>query len=115
MNKWLPIYGIDTAIRVVHFLSQSCCEIFNFAKVTEGSDGLKYEPGKNKRRRVGNTNAGHAFKGGCLLYLTGRDNYTKMSNYLEIDLITSPYFVASNLDLYVCTACEYWMNKCLCR
>ena len=113
LNKWLPIYGIDTAIRVAHFLSQSCCETFNFAEVTENTDGLKYEPGTNKGRLLGNTNVGDgpAFIGRGLLHLTGRGNYTKMSGDLKIDLVKSPDLVASNLDLCVRTACEYWRNR----
>ena len=113
LNKWLPIYGIDTAIRAAHFLSQACCETFNFAEVTEDTDGLKYDAGTSIGKKLDNTKVGDgpAFIVRGLLHLTGRGNYKEMSKRLNVDIVSSPNIVASDLDLSVRTACEYWRMR----
>lgn len=113
LNKWLPIYGIDTAIRAAHFLSQACCETFNFAEVTEDTDGLKYDAGTRIGKRLGNTKIGDgpAFIGRGLLHLTGRGNYEAMSDLLKVNIVDSPNTVASDINLSVRTACEYWRMR----
>ena len=115
LNRWLPVYGINTAIRAAHFLSQACCETFQFTAVTENpkNGGKEYDAGTKIGNKLGNKILGDGpkFIGRGLLHLTGRDNYFSIGKKLGVDLINVPSSVASDLDLAVRTACEYWRNK----
>lgn len=108
LNRWMPVYGIDTAIRAAHFLSQACCETFQFTAVTETpkNGGKEYDG----RKVLGNTQPGDGplFIGRGLLHLTGRGNYRKIGNAIGVDLENNPTSVGSDLDISVRTACEYW-------
>ena len=111
LNRWMPVYGIDTAIRAAHFLSQACCETFQFTAVTETpkNGGKEYDG----RKSLGNTQPGDGprFIGRGLLHLTGRLNYTAMGKNLGVDLVSNPEIVSNDLDIAVKTACEYWKNR----
>lgn len=108
LNTWMSSYNIDTAIRAAHFLSQSCCETFQYTALTETpkQGGKEYDG----RKVLGNVNPGDGptFIGRGLLHLTGRLNYSKIGKNLGEDLVLNPQSVASDLNLAVRTACEYW-------
>ncbi|BBG31471.1 glycoside hydrolase family 19 protein [Zymobacter palmae] len=111
LNRWMPVYGIDTAIRAAHFLSQACCETFQFTAVTEipKNGGKEYDG----RKSLGNTQPGDGprYIGRGLLHLTGRENYRVMGNKIGVNLEQNPNVVSDDLDIAVRTACEYWKNR----
>ncbi|MBP2195712.1 glycoside hydrolase family 19 protein [Pantoea cypripedii] len=115
MNCWFPTYHITTKLRVAHFLAQSCAETADFTAMTEypARGGKEYEPDTRAGQRVGNHFPGDGPKyiGRGLLHLTGRDNYLKLSQKFEENLIDYPERVASEYSLAVRTACEFWDSK----
>ena len=114
LNRWMPVYGIDTAIRAAHFLSQACCETFQFTAITETprNGGKEYE-GNRLGQRLSNTQPGDGprFIGRGLLHLTGRGNYSEIGRRIGVDIEKDPASVGSDLDLSVRTACEYWRMR----
>lgn len=111
LNRWMPVYGINTAIRAAHFLAQACCETFQFSEITENprNGGKEYDG----RRDLGNTQPGDGprYIGRGLLHLTGRENYRVMGNKIGINIVDDPNSVSNDLDIAVRTACEYWRNR----
>lgn len=112
LNHWFKVYSINTPLRVVHFLSQACCETFQFSDMSEhpARGGKEYDYGTHIGKRLGNTHPGDGplFIGRGLLHLTGRYNYHETGRRLDVDLETNPTVVASDLNLSVRTACEFW-------
>jgi putative chitinase len=105
LNKWLPQYGINTLLRLDHFLGQAAEESAGFATLVEYASGREYEG----REDLGNTQEGDGvlFKGRGIFQLTGRANYAKMSQILGVDLVSNPDLAATP-DIAVRVACEYW-------
>lgn len=115
MNCWFPTYHITTKLRVAHFLAQSCVETADFTAMTEypARGGKEYEPDTRAGQRVGNRFPGDGpkFIGRGLLHLTGRDNYQKLSEKFDVNLVEHPDKVASDFSLAVRTACEFWRSR----
>lgn len=115
MNSWFPVYNITTKLRVAHFLAQSCVETADFTAMTEypARGGKEYEPDTRAGQRVGNRFPGDGpkFIGRGLLHLTGRDNYQKLSEKFDVNLVEHPDKVASDFSLAVRTACEFWGSR----
>lgn len=115
LNRWLPVYGMDTGIRVAHFLAQAGCETFQFSALTETpkNGGREYDLGTKVGKVLGNEYPGDGprYIGRGLLHLTGRRNYRSMGSRIGTDLENNPVSVGSDQDLAVRTACEYWRNK----
>jgi putative chitinase len=107
LNEYLPQYGIDTLLRMDHFLGQSAEETAGFRTLVEYASGNEYEG----RKDLGNIQAGDGprFKGRGIFQLTGRANYQNMSNILGINLIDNPELAATP-EIAVRTACEYWKS-----
>jgi putative chitinase len=101
----LQQYEINTALRVVHFLAQTCHESDGFCTTEEYASGAAYEG----RRDLGNTQAGDGrkYKGRGLIQLTGRANYAAAGERLKLDLIGSPDLAAEPATS-VLTACDFW-------
>lgn len=80
-------------LRVCHFLAQILHESGQFRYDTELGITNQYE----FRKDLGNIYAGDssAFKGRGLIQLTGRSNYSKLSEALKIDFIKEPSLVAT--------------------
>lgn len=117
LNFWLKQYNIDTPLRVAHFLAQACCETFQYSALTEypAHGGKEYDAGTKIGRKFGNNLKGDGprYIGRGLLHLTGRFNYQLMGKRINVDLINEPTLVASDLNIAVRTACEYWtMRSC---
>lgn len=108
LNTYLPQYGIDTPLRVVHFLAQAAHESDGFRTLTEYASGKAYEG----RKDLGNVVAGDGvrFKGRGIFQLTGRANYKAYGRKIGLDLIKEPT-LASNPEVSVRIACEYWKAK----
>jgi putative chitinase len=104
----LQAYGIDTRLRIAHFLGQTCHESAGFRTTVEFASGERYEG----RADLGNTKAGDGprYKGRGLLQLTGRANYRELGKRLAIDLEGDPELAAEPV-LSLTIACEYWKRK----
>jgi len=107
LNQYLPQYGIDTLLRLDHFIGQAAEETAGFRVLVEYASGNEYEG----RTDLGNTQPGDGprFKGRGIFQLTGRFNYAKMSSKLNVDLVNNPELAATP-EIAVRTACEYWTS-----
>ncbi|MBP2297010.1 glycoside hydrolase family 19 protein [Azospirillum rugosum] len=103
--------GIDTPLRVAHFLAQVGHECGDFRYQEEIADGSAYEG----RKDLGNTQPGDGkrFKGRGLIQLTGRSNYTRYGEAIGRDLVTGDNArqVADDPELAIDVACWYWTSR----
>lgn len=110
LNSILPAYGIDTRLRLQHFLAQAAHETGQFRYMAEIASGEAYEG----RADLGNTvkGDGKKFKGRGIFQTTGRANYKAVSLHLFGDerLLNDPS-VLSQPDLAVKSAAFYWQSK----
>jgi len=110
LNAILPGYGIDTPLRLQHFISQAAHETGSFQFLTELASGSAYEG----RKDLGNVIAGDGvkFKGRGIFQTTGRVNYRAVSMHLFNDerLLTDPSVLAIP-EYAVRSAAFYWKNK----
>ena len=107
LNKYLPLYGITSLLRLDHFLGQASEESDGFKTLVEYASGREYEG----RRDLGNVQAGDGvrFKGRGIFQLTGRANYGTMGKTLGLDLLNHPELAATP-EVAVRVACEYWKS-----
>jgi putative chitinase len=108
LNQYLPQYGINTLIRLDHFLGQAAEESDSFRTLTEYASGREYEG----RRDLGNVQPGDGerYKGRGIFQLTGRSNYESIGTKLGLNLVNNPELAATP-DVAVRTACEYWNSR----
>jgi putative chitinase len=134
-------FGIDTALKLAHFLAQCGHESGGFKVVNENlnysADGLvkifgKYfnastapayarQPEKIANRvyssRMGNGNEasgdGWKFRGRGYIQLTGRDNYTAFGKSIGVDIPANPDQVATTYPLL--SAAWFFSKNCLKR
>jgi putative chitinase len=104
----LARYGIDTRLRIAHFLGQTCHESAGFRTTEEFASGHAYEG----RSDLGNTQPGDGprYKGRGLLQLTGRANYRDLGKILKVDLEGEPERAGEPV-LSLLIACEYWKKR----
>jgi predicted chitinase len=104
----LAKFEIDNDLRVAHFLAQTCCESDGFCATVEYSSGEAYE----KRADLGNVQLGDGtrYKGRGLIQLTGRDNYQRFGELLDLDLINAPELAADPATSLL-IACQFWKDK----
>lgn len=107
INATIEKYGIDTPMRVCHFLAQIIHESGSFVYKVEQDSGQAYEGNKD----LGNTQPGDGplFKGRGFIQLTGRANYQTYSKYLGVDVVSNPDLVATNYPADV--AGWFWHTK----
>jgi putative chitinase len=111
LNKYMDKYEINTPNRILAFLAQLGTESGGLKyTVEQGSDSYfdKYDG----RTSLGNIYPGDGlkFKGRGLIQLTGRSNYTSMSNKVGKDLVSNPQLVAEP-DLAVEVSAIYWADR----
>jgi putative chitinase len=101
----LTLYGIDTPLRVAHFLAQIAHESDGFCTTEEYADGRAYEG----RRDLGNVEPGDGprYKGRGLIQLTGRMNYALTGKALGLDLVGNPLSVNDPIT-YLLVSCNFW-------
>jgi putative chitinase len=88
LNAAMEEFDINTHARQASFLSQVAHESGQLLYVQEIASGAAYEG----RKDLGNAVRGDGvrFKGRGLIQVTGRDNYAKCGNALDLDLIIHP-------------------------
>lgn len=95
VNQAMREGSINTPSRMAAFLANVAHESMGLTKLKEnGPDSyfLKYEPGTNPGRNVGNTKKGDGprFKGRGMIQLTGRENYTRAWKHFGLPLTENP-------------------------
>ncbi|HBF06179.1 MAG TPA: hypothetical protein DDW28_08855 [Prevotella sp.] len=116
INAWATTFGINTPLRMAHFLAQVCHETNGFKLLREVGKPCyfnKYEQGK-LAKMLGNTQKGDGtkYKGRGLLMLTGRANYEAYQNsgYCTGDIMTNPEWLEKPLGA-VKSGMWYWWKK----
>jgi putative chitinase len=105
MNDLLPPAGICTRDRICHFLAQLAHETGGFRYDEELASGAQYE----NRTDLGNTQSGDGvkFKGRGFIQLTGRYNYRKYGELLNLPLEQNPE-LAKQPRVSLKIALVYW-------
>lgn len=108
---YFPRYGINTPLRLAHFLGQTCHETGGYQFLREIWGPTPTQTRYEGRADLGNTRPGDGkrFLGRGLIQMTGRDNYTKASARIDVDLIADPT-IAERPDIAVLTACDWWQT-----
>ena len=88
INGWAEEFGINTKLRMAHYLAQIAHESGELRYTKELASGKAYEG----RKSLGNTQPGDGvrFKGRGLIQITGRANYRKYAKYCGFDVVGSP-------------------------
>jgi putative chitinase len=108
LNKCLGQFGITTAPRIRHFLSQTAHESGGGRWKKELASGWDYEG----RQDLGNTQPGDGprFKGAGYIQLTGRSNYQDFSDFIKNpQVMQGVNFVADNYPFS--SAGFWWYNN----
>lgn len=113
LNEILPKWEINTPARLAMFLSQVLHESMEFLFLRELGDSkylAKYDTGK-LAANLGNTpeadGDGQLYRGRGLIQITGKDNYRRCGEALQLPLLTQPEML--ELPQYAITsACWYW-------
>ena len=111
LNKYLPIYGIDTPVEVASFLSQVLHESGGFKWMREIWGPTSAQARYEGRRDLGNIYKGDGkkFMGRGPIQITGRANYTRMSKDMFGDnrLLHNPEILATP-EYGIISSCIYW-------
>jgi putative chitinase len=104
----LAKFAINNPLRVAHFLAQTCYESDGFCTTVEYASGQAYEG----RADLGNVRFGDGtrYKGRGLIQLTGRANYQRYGELLELDLSNDPELAADPANSLL-IACQFWKDK----
>lgn len=99
-------YGINTPMRMAHFLGQIGHESGMLRYTTEFASGAAYEG----RANLGNTQAGDGvrFRGRGLIQITGRANYAAFGKSRGIDYTQDPNRLLMASDPMTATAASTW-------
>jgi putative chitinase len=103
--------GINTPLRVAHFMAQLSHESGGFKYLKElGNDAYfnKYDG----RKDLGNIQKGDGlrFKGRGYIQITGRSNYTQLSKDLNIDFLNNPELLEQEANA-ILASCWFWNKK----
>lgn len=109
LNTYMPKYGIDSILRIQHFISQGAHETCNFQFLKELASGKAYEG----RKDLGNIQPGDGvkFKGRGIFQTTGRINYKLVSEHIFGDdrLLDHPELLEQPVNAVI-SACYYWQS-----
>lgn len=107
-NRFMPQYGINSAIREAAFLAQIGHESGQLFYTEEIASGKAYEG----RRNLGNIVKGDGmrFKGRGLIQITGRSNYSQLSKAFDVDFVQHPKLL-KDAQYAVQSACWWWQNR----
>jgi putative chitinase len=108
LSAKMAAYGINTPLRIAHFLAQVGHESGELRYCEEIASGEAYE----NRKDLGNTEQGDGrrFKGRGIIQLTGRANYVSYGKSRGIDYTTDEgaKLVASDPETAIDVACWFW-------
>jgi predicted chitinase len=116
LNRAMQRHGVDTMLRTAAFVAQLAHESseFRFMEEIWGPipAQLRYEPPSSLAARLGNTEPGDGqrFKGRGPIQITGRFNYRKYGELLDIDLVAAPERAAAP-ELAFETAGMFWRSN----
>lgn len=116
LNKFMPQYGINTPLRVQHFIAQVAHESGYFQFVKELASGAAYDTGR-LALKLGNTpepdGDGQKYKGRGLIQITGKSNYEQCSKALfgEPNLLVKTPNLLENPEHAAHSACWFWNSK----
>ena len=104
----LDNFDINTKLRIAHFMGQVTHECAGFRTTEEFASGAAYEG----REDLGNVHKGDGkrYKGRGLIQLTGRANYRKIGEILDLSLEDTPELAAEPV-ISLKIACEYWKTR----
>lgn len=110
LNEFIDKYNITTPIRVRMFLAEVGHESGQLRYSEELASGEAYEG----RKDLGNIEVGDGkkYKGRGLIQLTGRSNYSELSNAFGVDFINNPSLLKEP-EWAVKSACWFWNRKFL--
>ncbi len=110
LQRELFTSGIETPLRIAHFLAQAAHETDGWRTLEEYASGKAYDG----RRDLGNTQPGDGprFKGRGIFQLTGRANYQRFGERIGINLVADPS-LAGMPDVSVRIACLYWNDRAM--
>ena len=105
INGYAEEFGINTAIRMAHYLAQIAHESSELRYTKEIASGKAYE----WRADLGNTHRGDGvrYKGRGLIQITGRANYQAYARYCGFDVVGSPELLERPLGA-VRSSMWYW-------
>ncbi|HIK53229.1 MAG TPA: C39 family peptidase, partial [Oscillatoriales cyanobacterium M59_W2019_021] len=108
LNETLQRFQINTPLRICHFIAQVAHESDCFNAMEEYASGKDYEG----RSDLGNVQPGDGvkFKGRGLIQLTGRANYEKFSQAMNLDFVSQPEVVAQ-APYAIMVAGWFWDNN----
>lgn len=139
LNKILPLYEINTPLRLCHFLAQVIHESghlkYKRENLNYSASALRKVFGKYFRtdaeaevyarkpemianrvyaNRMGNGNEasgdGSFYMGRGLIMLTGKCNYKDCAKYIKVDLVNYPNLICDYPEINIKVACWFW-NK----
>ncbi|GAB3317998.1 glycoside hydrolase family 19 protein [Larkinella ripae] len=138
MNRWLPYYGINTPLRLAHFIAQCSHESMRFTRLVENlnysaeallktwpkrfnADTAQLYARKPEHianyvysNRMGNgpeeSGDGWTYRGRGILQNTGRGAYEALTEETGIDYVTNPQWLTRPDDA-VRAACWYWKSR----
>lgn len=104
--------GINTPLRLAHFLAQAAHETGGFRYMKEIWGPTPAQRRYEGRADLGNTQPGdgHRFMGRGIFQLTGRANYTRFGPKVGVDLIAHPEKAAEPVTA-VLLAIAYWNDR----
>ena len=105
-------------VELAQFMAQTRHESWNFSKMKEVGNKKKfdrYEKNRSIATQLGNMlkGDGERFKGRGPMQLTGRDNYTRASQYIFGDdrLVKNPDLVSNSLEIGAKSALWFWKTQ----
>jgi putative chitinase len=114
LQKYLPIYGINTPLRLAHFLAQVGHESGGFRYIREIWGPTPAQLGYEGRKDLGNVQLGDGskFRGRGLVQYTGRANYAELSQHIFKDarLLDTPQLLEVP-EYAVQSACHFWKSR----
>ncbi len=104
-------FDITTTRRATMFIAQIAHESGGFRYREEIASGAAYEG----RRDLGNTQSGDGkrFKGRTYIQITGRSNYTQVSNAMGVNFLKNPSLLAS--PKYAAYGAAWWWKTHGCN
>jgi putative chitinase len=108
-DEYWPIFGINSPLRIAHFLAQGAAETGNFRYLREIWGPTPAQKGYEGRADLGNCIAGDGqrFLGRGIFQITGRDNYERYGKRCGLDLACNPK-LAEDPATALRVACLYW-------